>query len=80
VRGPLTEAEFTLLREVVRKHRPALLELTDLIGRVPLDDAARGKLRDAVGHEIMESGYLGTDSSRARGLELDDIIDKLGIA
>jgi hypothetical protein len=76
----ITAQEEMLLREAVGRSQPALSSLVDeLVADVRRLTADEGNaLRDAVGTELVCSGFAEDWEPNDRGLALEDLIDKLG--
>lgn len=70
--------EMRLLREVVAKHQPSLVRVLDQVGVTPLSDDQREALREALAHELTETGLEKNDEPNERGRMLDDLIGRLG--
>lgn len=74
----LKSDEKDLLREVLWKHRPNLMILVDDLGNIPLFNAQREELREALADELVETGLDKNDEPNERGLLLEKLIDRLG--
>lgn len=76
-REPLTNEEWRVLRDIVSRRDPTLMRLVEQIPQAVLSEDERNTLRNLVGAELADTGYLGTPDSDARGRQLDDLIDVL---
>lgn len=69
--------DLELLREAVWRHKPALMIVADLVGKVTLTDEQREDLREALVDELLPTGLRPDGEPNERGRRLDDIIGKL---
>jgi hypothetical protein len=79
----LPAADEALLREVLRKRRPDLLELLDSPEVRHLNVEQRDELRDAVSDELMLTGLQGPADAASlspRGVVLDALISTISRA
>jgi hypothetical protein len=68
-----TPEEKVLLSKVVRKRQPSFLWIVASMNERPLEPGQRDTLKNMLKDEMRESG-----SASPRGLELKDLIGKLG--
>ncbi len=78
MKNRLRQSEAQLLWEVVSKHQPRLLSLLQVLGTRPLTIEEREALREAVADEFSAVGLDENDEPNARGIALEDLIDRLG--
>lgn len=69
-----------LLSEVIRKRRPDLIGVLASIQPVQLTEYHREELRQLLTDEFTETGLRDDDEPNARGLLLEELIDRLGIS
>ncbi len=67
-----------LLSEVIWKHRPELIGVLGSLQDVKLTEDQREDLREVLTVEFAETGLSADDEPNARGLLLEDLIDRLG--
>ena len=67
-----------LLREVLTKNRPELLEVVDSPPSSKVSHLIINELRQAVTDEFIETGLNEMDEPNNRGLRLEYLIDELG--
>jgi hypothetical protein len=67
-----------LLSEVIWKHRPDLIGVLGSLQDVQLTEYQRDELRQVVTDEFTETGLRDDDEPNARGLLLEELIDRLG--
>lgn len=67
-----------LLSEVVKKRSPHLMGLLTIAQDVRLNESQRDELRQAITDELCDTGFREDDEPNARGLLLEDLIDRLG--
>lgn len=65
-----------LLLEIVQRRDPPAHFLLDRLGS--LSDHERETLRSLLADELVETGLGPDDEPNARGIELEDLIDRLG--
>lgn len=67
-----------MLSEVIWKRRPELIGVLGSLQDVQLTEYQREELRQAVTDEFTETGLRDDDEPNARGLLLEELIDRLG--
>ena len=67
-----------LLKAVLAKRRPELLDLVDSQSEAEVDDVQLDELRLIVTDEFCETGLREDDEPNSRGLLLENLIDELG--
>ena len=67
-----------LLREVIRDHRPDLLDILDAPENIQLTEQQRDDLRQAITDEFCKTGLQENDEPNRRGLLLEELIDRIG--
>ena len=67
-----------LLRTVLARRRPELLDLVDPHSEVEVNNEQLDELRQIVSDEFLESGLREDDEPNSRGLLLENLIDELG--
>lgn len=67
-----------LLREVIWKRRPELTGALGSLQDVKLTEYQREDLRQMLTDEFIETGLCDDDEPNARGLLLEELIDRLG--
>jgi hypothetical protein len=74
----LTRAQRQLLLAIVEARCPAYLHIVQdgVEAELPLD--RRNEIRDALGHELLDTGLTRNDQLTPRGLLIEDLIDYLG--
>jgi hypothetical protein len=77
LRRRLPDAAAGLLKEVTAKRRPELLQSLSSLPEVSLSETISDILREMLLDEFMETGRKPDDEPNARGLEIEDLIDKL---
>ena len=75
----LAQSELSLLRDVIARRRPELLDVVDRIGPSPLSEFERASLRRVIVDELCEKLLPGARAQR-RDLELADLLLHLGAA
>lgn len=70
--------KLELLRQVVSKRSPELLEQLSQLDVVPLTDEHRERLRAVVMDEFCDTGLQEDSEPNQRGLALEEIVDLLG--
>ena len=70
--------EASLLRQVVRRRRTAILPLVDLLGSRRLTTEEREDLREVLADELMDFGLQPDSEPNSYGRQLDDLIGRLG--
>jgi hypothetical protein len=76
--GLTDQSQLALLRRVVEKRRPDLLErLVDVVRR-PLSSTEQETFRELVAEEFAEMGLRVNDEPTGYGLALESLIDRLG--
>jgi hypothetical protein len=75
---PLPKDMESLLREVLSKRTPQMLNILDSPASRMLTDEERDEIRQALTDEFCESGLYDNDEPNERGLSLEALIDKLG--
>ncbi len=66
-----------LLTEVIKKHRPDMLNLVTSSQDIELTDTELDEIFDIVGNEFCETGLKINDEPNERGLLLEDLIGRL---
>jgi hypothetical protein len=74
----LTKEQQKFLRETLMNRAPEFLNLLDSPEDVRLSANQRDELRQIVTDEFCATGLRENDEPNARGLVLEDIIDRLG--
>jgi hypothetical protein len=74
----LTKEQQQILRETLMNRAPDFLNLFDSPEGVRLSTNQRDELRQIVTDEFCATGLRENDEPNARGLVLEDIIDRLG--
>jgi hypothetical protein len=70
--------EVALLREAVERHAPELAPLLQSVEKRMLTEDERERLRAALSDELAASGLHENDEPNQRGLQIEDLIDRLG--
>jgi hypothetical protein len=74
----LTEEEKKLLRQVLARRAPELVEKVDLLEQGLVDLDTIHKIRDgAVGDELINKGFDDDSNPNEYGLELEKLIDTI---
>lgn len=73
----LVLTELALLTSVLARRDPDLVPVVEKVGRAPLGDEERSRLRRAIVDELCE---LPEGTSHRRALELEEILIHLGRA
>lgn len=71
------DGERDLLRHVVVKHSPELVDLVDVVDRRRLTDEEREALRAGLAGEMTSVGLREDGEPNEYGIELDDLIGRL---
>jgi hypothetical protein len=74
----LRPEEIELLRTILSKRAPDLLPVVDSLGVVPLTNERREELRRAIADELCENELREDHEPTPRGVQLDDLIGRLG--
>lgn len=67
-----------LLLAVVTKHVPELHPVLEEVGIQGLNADQRSALREAITSEFIQTGLKPDDEPNARGLALEELVDKIG--
>lgn len=70
--------EQNILKELILKRNPSLLQVLDSIGKESLTIDQRESLRDLILDEFLETGIEEDDEPNDRGHILEQLIDRLG--
>jgi hypothetical protein len=73
----ISREDLELLREAVGRHKPSLMSVVDLVGKVALTDGQRENLRMALADDLCSTGLRPDSEPNEHGLKLDAIIGKL---
>lgn len=73
----MTSDDQNLLRTVIARRQPPLLDVTDALGRSPLTDELREEFRLVLADELCEVGLLPSGEPNELGVRLDDLIGRL---
>lgn len=65
-----------ILREIISERRPDLIQAINASG--PLSDEERDSLRQALTDELVASGLREDDEPNERGLQIEELIDRVG--
>ncbi len=77
-KAALNAQEMSLLREVVARRAPQMLSLLEVIGRRLLTETEREELREVVLDEFLEVGLRKDYEPNTYGLQLSEMIERLG--
>jgi len=64
-----------LLRGIVERRKPELLQTVDSMGGGPVGDASREDLLDVLVEELTDAGLDSSDEPTGYGLVVEDLID-----
>ncbi len=67
-----------LLKEVLAKRAPKLLAMLEEGGLARMESAWRRAVAEHLGDELIATGLDGNDEPTARGLAIEDLIDRVG--
>ena len=74
----LNNESLELLRVCLNHHKPELLYVIDSQELINIDSGLGNELRQAVGNEFCRDGLKQDDEPNEYGLELEELIDKIG--
>ena len=77
-RKTLNNEEKRTLLHCLTKHNPKLVEKLGELNLGLLDPETINEMRDAVGIELVGKGFKPDDEPNQYGLELENLIDRLG--
>jgi hypothetical protein len=81
--GPTAErtrfntTELAALRQLVDARRPQLVSLIDRLGKTPLTQDERERIREVLAEELCATGLGADDEPNARGVLIDRMIGRL---
>jgi len=73
----LKPEHLVLLHSTIQKQQPGLLHLLTLFGKQQLTEDQREDLRQALIDEFIQTGLRDDSEPNERGLQLEDLIDRL---
>jgi hypothetical protein len=73
----INEEQRTMLKACLEKHRDDLLDKASLVETGMIADSVINEMREAVGNELLNSGFNIDGSPNEYGLKLEDLISTL---
>ena len=73
----LNDSEKALLLDCLREYAPYLLNKVDPLYKGLVDSDTVNEMRNAIGDELINKGFMPNDEPNRYGLELESLIDRL---
>ena len=74
----LSLSDLDLLRSVIERTNPALTQLVKTLPEISLSPAEIEEIREVLAAELSQRGLDDQDEPNAYGLQMEDLIDKVG--